>query len=98
MTALAQYLTSRRRDTEPRAEGMGLRIVDLLLVLPELSWRWLVFLGPWSVDQRRGLLCPITTVEPQYAGPPRPYPRAPRLGPRAFSIGVVNSFGDNFVL
>ena len=30
---------------------MGLRIVDLLLVLPELSWRWLVLLGPRSVDQ-----------------------------------------------
>ena len=26
-----------------------------------------------------------------------PYPRAPRLGPRAFSIGLVNSFGGNFV-
>ena len=26
-----------------------------------------------------------------------PYPRAPRLGPRAFSISVVNSFGGNFV-
>ena len=26
-----------------------------------------------------------------------PNPRAPRLGPRAFSIGPVNSFGGNFV-
>ena len=26
-----------------------------------------------------------------------PYPRAPRLGPRAFSISLVNSFGGNFV-
>ena len=29
------------------------------------------------------------------SGPP--YPRAPRLGPRAFSTSLVNSFGDNFV-
>ena len=26
-----------------------------------------------------------------------PHPRAPRLGPRAFSIGLVNSFEGNFV-
>jgi len=26
-----------------------------------------------------------------------PYYRAPRLGPRAFTISVINSFGGNFV-
>ena len=26
-----------------------------------------------------------------------PYPRAPRLGPRAFSVSVVNSLGGGFV-
>jgi len=26
-----------------------------------------------------------------------PYPRAPRLGPRAFSVSLVNSFGGSFV-
>ena len=26
-----------------------------------------------------------------------PHPKAPRLGPRAFSISLVDSFGDNFV-
>ena len=26
-----------------------------------------------------------------------PYPRAPRLGPRPFSISLLNSFGGNFV-
>ena len=67
------------------------------LTLPEPNPRWLVLLGPRSMDQRRGLLCPITTVEPQYAGPPRPYPRAPRLGPRAFSIDGVDSFDGGFV-
>jgi hypothetical protein len=36
---------------EPRAVGIGLRIVDLLLALPELSWGWLVLLGPRSGDQ-----------------------------------------------
>ena len=28
---------------------------------------------------------------------PTPNPRAPRLGPRAFGISIVNSFGGNFV-
>ena len=67
------------------------------MTLPEPNPRWLVLLGPRSMDQRRGLLCPITTVEPQYAGPPRPYPRAPRLRPRAFSIDGVDSFDGGFV-
>ena len=31
--------------------GMGLRIVDLLPALPEPNQRWLVLLGPLSVDQ-----------------------------------------------
>jgi len=30
---------------------IGPRIVDLLLALPEPNQRWLVLLGPWSVDQ-----------------------------------------------
>ena len=58
MTVLAQYLTPRHRDMEPRAVGIGLRIVDLLLALPELSWGWLVLLGPRSVDQRHGFTVP----------------------------------------
>ena len=42
------------------------------------------------------------TVPNRYSSPagPRtgpPYHRAPRLGPRAFSISRVNSFGGNFV-
>ena len=44
-----------------------------------------------------GLLCLIPTVEPQVHGPGPPDHRAPRLGPRAFSISLVNSFGGNFV-
>ena len=32
--------------------GMGLRIVDLLPALPEPNQRWLVLLGPRSVDLR----------------------------------------------
>ena len=44
--------------------GMGLRIVDLLPALPEPNQRWLVLLGPRSVDQRQGLLCLIAKVEP----------------------------------
>ena len=67
---------------------MGLRIVDLLLVLPELSWRWLVFLGPRSLDQRRGLLCPIAAFEPQDhgPGPPIPGPRASDHGPLVLGL------------
>ena len=44
----------------------------LTIVLPELSWRWMVLLGLWSVDQRQGLLGPIVTVEPQDHGPGTP--------------------------
>jgi len=33
MTALAQYLTPRLRDTEPRAEGIGPRTVDQLKIV-----------------------------------------------------------------
>ena len=77
--------------------GMGLRIVDLLPALPEPNQRWLVLLGPRSVDQRRGLLCPIATVEPYDLGTGTPNFRALRLGPWAFSISVVNSFGGGFV-
>ena len=76
--------------------GMGLRIVDLLLALPELSWGWLVLLVPRSVDQRQELLCPIATAKPHRARAP-PNPRAMRLGPRAFSISLVNSLGGGFV-
>ena len=49
---------------ELRAEGIGLRIVDLLLALPEHSWRWMILLGPRSVDQLQGLLCLMAAVEP----------------------------------
>ncbi|WP_347821372.1 hypothetical protein [uncultured Planktomarina sp.] len=30
----------------------------LTIVLPELSWRWMVLLGLWSVDQRQGVTVP----------------------------------------
>jgi hypothetical protein len=66
--------------------GMGLRIVDLLPALPEPNQRWLVLLGPWSVDQRQGLLCLIAKVEPYDLGTGTPNFKAPRLGPRPFSI------------
>ena len=66
-------------------------------VLLKPNPRWLVLLGPRSVDQRQGLLCPIAAVEIEACGPPHPCSRASRLGPRAFSISFVNSFGDNFV-
>jgi hypothetical protein len=61
------------------------------------SWRWLVLLGPWSVDQLQGLLCLIAKVEPYDLGTGTPNFRAPRLGPRAFSVGAVNLLDSNFV-
>ena len=76
---------------------MGLRIVDLLLVLPELSWRWLVFLGPRSLDQRRGLLCPIAAFKPQDHGPGPPIIR-PRVSDHGPLVLALNSFGDRFCL
>jgi hypothetical protein len=47
--------------------------------------------------EKQGLLYLIHAIEPQAHGPHPPNPRAPRLGPRAFSISLVNSFGGNFV-
>ena len=37
-------------DQESRAVGIGLRIVELLLALPEPNQRLLALLGPWSAD------------------------------------------------
>ena len=77
--------------------GIGPRIVELLLALPRHSWRWLVLLGSRSADQRQELLCLIAKVEPHDLGTGTPHFSAPRLGPRALSISVVNSFGGNVV-
>ena len=55
----------------------------------------MVLLGPWT--NGRGSLCPIAKFEIQDYGPGPPNHKAPRLGPRAVSISLVNSFGDNFV-
>ena len=38
-------------DQESRAVGIGPRIVELLLALPEPNQRWLALLGPRSLDQ-----------------------------------------------
>ena len=64
--------------------GIGPRIVELLLALPEPNQHWLALLGPRSVDQRQGLLCLIATVEPQAHGPPPPI-----LGPRVSDHGPL---------
>ena len=84
MSALAQYLTSRRRDTEPRAEDIGPRTFDQLSALPEPNRRWLVLLGPRSVDQRQGLLRPIATFDLWDPGPDSPFP-----GPRVSDHGPL---------
>lgn len=49
--------------------------------------------GPRSMDQRRGLLFLIPTAEPQDLGP-----GTPRLGPQAFSAGLVSQLGWSVVL
>ena len=64
--------------------GIGPRIVELLLALPEPNQHWLALLGPRSVDQRQGLLCLIAAVEPQAHGPPPPIP-----GPRVSDHGPL---------
>ena len=45
------------------------------------------------MDQRRGLLFLIPTAEPQDLGP-----GTPRLGPQAFSAGLVSQLGWSVVL
>ena len=90
----------RPEDREPRARALAdhrPRTVDLLSALPEPNRCWMILPGPWSVDQLQGLLCLIAKVEPYDLGTGTPNFRASRLGPRAFSISRVNSFGGNFV-
>ena len=67
--------------------GIGPRIVELLLALPEPNQHWLALLGPRSGDQRQGLLCLIAKVEPYDLGTGTPNFRASRLGPRALVLG-----------
>ena len=57
--------------------GIGSRTFDFLPALPEPNQRWLVFLGPRSVDQWQGLLFLIPTAEPQVHGL-RPLDHGPR--------------------
>ena len=64
-----------------------------------LESKWL---GPLTIRRGGLLLCPGVTTANRYRadafaakGPPNR--RAPRLGPRPFSISLVNSFGGNFV-
>ena len=49
------------------------------------------------VVQEQGLLDPIATVETQRPWTEPPGSRAPRLGPRTFSVGGVDSLGWSFV-
>ena len=46
----------------------------------------MILLEPKSLDQRQGLLCLIAKVEPYDLGTGTPNFKAPRLGPRPFSI------------
>ena len=87
-------------DRGPRASALSdhrARTYVLPSALLQLNWGQMPLLGPRSMDQRQGLLCLIATAKPQGAGQGTPTPRAPRLGPRPFSISLVNSFGGNFV-
>ena len=74
-------------DREPRASALSdhrARTYVLLSALLQLNLRWMVLLGPRSVDHRQGLLCLIPTVEPQVHGP-----GAPILGPRVTDHGPL---------
>ena len=73
---------------EPRGEGLGPGSLNLFLALLQYSWRWMILLGPWSVDQLQGLLCLIAKVEPQDhgPGPPIPGPRVSDHGPLVLEL------------
>ena len=74
-------------DWEPRARALSdhrARTHVLPVALLRLDLRWMVLLGPRSVDQRQGLLCLIPTVEPQVHGP-----GAPILGPCVMDHGPL---------
>ena len=58
-----------RKQRTRALSGNRLRTVDLLPALPGLKLRWLVLLGPRSVDQRQGLMFLIPTAKPQDLGP-----------------------------
>ena len=72
----------------------GLRIVDLLLALVRRRWDWLVLLGP-RFNGRGTPPNPYSLLAEPWTAPSNPGPL--RLGQRAFSISVVNSFKGNFV-
>ena len=68
--------------------GIGPRIVELLLALPEPNQHWLALLGPRSGDQRQGLLCLIAKFEIQNyrPHPPIPGPRVSDHGPLVLAL------------
>jgi hypothetical protein len=76
----------------PRGEGIGPGSLNLFLALLRHSWSWMILLVPWSVEPALGVTVPnrYSLAEGRQIAP---NPRAPRLGPRAFRISVVNSFG-----
>ena len=69
---------------EPWATDNRAGIYIMHLPCTALNLRWMVLLGPRSVDQRQGLLCLIATVHPQDHGPGPPI-----LGPRVTDIGPL---------
>ena len=77
-------LGPRTGNQEPRAVGIGPHTVDLLPALPEPNQRWLVLLGPRSVDQQQGLLRLISIVEIEAYGP-----HPPIIGPRVSDHGPI---------
>ena len=54
-------------NQELRAVGIGPRTRVLPSALRELSWGWMVLLGP--AIQQQGALSPVRAVEPQDHGP-----------------------------
>lgn len=66
--------------------GICSRTVNLLLALPELSWGWMVVLGPWANGV--GLLYQIHAVEAQVHGsvPSILRPRVSGHGPLVLAL------------
>ena len=78
-------------NQEPKAlSDNRARTFVLSIALQLLNQHWMVLLGPWP--NGRGYLAQSIQLSRRTQDRP-PYHKAPRLGPRPFSISLVNSFG-----
>jgi hypothetical protein len=68
----------------------------MLIALLRHSWRWMILLGPRSVDQRQGLLCLIAKVEPYDLGTGTPNFKGPRVSDHGrLVLAKLSKMGHN---